>query len=60
MKNFLNIKTYLTLVSINQICFDSTNDKVIEKMKDKFKRISVTKFTGLKSNMYCIVTENGE
>ena len=29
-------------------------------MKDKFKGIPINKFIGLKSKMYCIVSENGE
>ena len=60
MKNFLNINTYLTLGNINQIFFDSTNKKVIGKMKDEIKWILINKFIGLKSKMHCIVSENGE
>ena len=40
--------------------FDSTNKKVIGKMKDGFKGIPISKFIGSKSKMYCIVSENGE
>ena len=29
-------------------------------MKDEFKGIPINKFIGLKSKMYCIVSENGE
>ena len=29
-------------------------------MKDEFKGIPIIKFIGLKSKMYCIVSENGE
>ena len=29
-------------------------------MKDEFKEIPINKFIGLKSKMYCIVSENGE
>ena len=40
--------------------FDSTNKKVIGKMKDGFKGIPISKFIGSKSEMYCNVSENGE
>ena len=40
--------------------FDSINKKVIGKMKDEFKGIPINKFTGLKTKMYSIVSENGE
>ena len=33
---------------------------VIGKMKYEFKAIPINKFVGLKSKMYCIVSENGE
>ena len=40
--------------------FDSANEMLIGKTKDEFKRISINKFIGLKSEMYGIVSENGE
>ena len=40
--------------------FDSANEMVIGKMKDKLKRIPINKFIGLKSKIYCIVSENAE
>ena len=39
---------------------DSTNKKVIGKIKNEFKGIPINKLIGLKSKMYCIVSENGE
>ena len=39
--------------------FDSTNKNVIGKMEDDFKGIPINKLIGLKSKMYCIVSENG-
>ena len=38
--------------------FDPTNKRVISKMKDEFKRIRSNKFIGLKSKMYCIVSDD--
>ena len=38
--------------------FDSTN-KTFGKMEDDFKGIPINKLIGLKSKMYCIVSENG-
>ena len=58
MKFFLNINTYLTLVIIYQSFLIQKNEKVIGKMKDEFKVIPINKFIGLKSKMYCIVSEN--
>ena len=40
--------------------FDSANEMVIGKRKDKFKRIPINKFIELKSKMYFIVSKNGE
>ena len=40
--------------------FDSANEMVVGKMKDEFKRIPINKFIGLKSKIYCIVSENGK
>ena len=36
----------------------STSKKVIGKMKNEFKEISINKFIGLKSKMYCIVSDD--
>ena len=58
MKFFLNINTYLTLVIIYQSFLIQKNEKVIGKMKDEFKVTPINKFIGLKSKMYCIVSEN--
>ena len=58
MKFFLNINTYLTLVIIYQSFLIQKNEKVIGKMKDELKVIPINKFIGLKSKMYCIVSEN--
>ena len=52
IKNFLITNTYLTLVNTNQKFFDSTNKKVIDKMKDKHKGIPINEFVGLKSKMH--------
>ena len=38
--------------------FDPTNKRVISKMKDEFKRIRSNRFIGLKSKMYCIVSDD--
>ena len=38
--------------------FDTVNEGVIGKMKDEFKGIPVNKFIGLKSKMYCIVSDD--
>ena len=40
------------------IFFDPENKKVIGKMKDEFKVIPIKKFIGLKSKMYCIVSDD--
>ena len=58
MEIFLNIKTCLTLVNFNQIFFNWTNKRIIGKMKDEFKGIPINKFMGLKSKMYCTVSDD--
>ena len=58
MEIFLNIKTCLTLVNFNQIFFNWTNKRIIGKMKDEFKGIPINKFMGLKSKMYCAVSDD--
>ena len=58
MEIFLNIKTCLTLVNFNQIFFNWINKRIIGKMKDEFKGIPINKFMGLKSKMYCIVSDD--
>ena len=58
IKNSLNTNTCLTLVNINQFFFDPGNKRVISKMKDEFKGIWINKFIGLKSKMYCIVSDD--
>ena len=57
IRNFFNTNTCLTLANINIIFFHPTNRKVIGKMKDEFKGIPSNKFIGLKSKMYCIVSD---
>ena len=46
------------LSEFQSIVFYPTNIRVIGKMKDKFKRIPINKFIGLKSKMYCIVSDD--
>ena len=46
------------LSEFQSIFFYPTNIRVIGKMKDKFKRIPINKFIGLKSKMYCIVSDD--
>ena len=60
VKNFLIINTYLTLVNLNQSFFIQQTEKVIGKMKGEFKGIPINKFIGLKSKIYCIISENSE
>ena len=43
---------------IQSSIFDPTNKRVIGKMKDKYKGITINKFIGLKSKMYCIVSDD--
>ena len=38
--------------------FDTVNERVIRKMKDKFKGIPINKFIESKSRMYCIVSDD--
>ena len=38
--------------------FKPTNKNVIGKIKDEFKGIPINKFIGLKSEMYCIVSDD--
>ena len=38
--------------------FDPTNKKVIGEMKDEFKINPINKFIGLKSKMYCTVSDD--
>ena len=40
---------------VNLKFFDSSNKKIIGKMKDKFKGEIVSEFTGLKSKMYSLI-----
>ena len=40
--------------------FDLLNKKVIGKMKDEFKRKTISKFIGLKSKMYSLIAIDGE
>ena len=46
------------LSEFQSIFFYPTNIRVIGEMKDKFKRIPINKFIGLKSKMYCIVSDD--
>ena len=46
------------LSEFQSIFFYPTNIRVIDKMKDKFKGIPINKFIGLKSKMYCIVSDD--
>ena len=41
-------------------CFDSTNKKVIGKMKDEFAGIIANEFVGLKSKTYSIIKIDGK
>ena len=62
MKNFLKNKHLFDLSNYpkDSKFFDSANEVVIAKVKDKFKRIPINKLVGLKSKMYCIVSKNDE
>ena len=36
--------------------YDSTNKKVLGKMKDKFNEVKIVEFVGLKSKMYSLIS----
>ena len=51
-KNLLDFSDY----SLNSKFFDPVNKKVIGKMKDEFKGKIISKFVGLKSKMYSLIS----
>ena len=55
---FFKYKHLLDFREHQSIFFDPENKKVIGKMKDEFKVIPIKKFIGLKSKMYCIVSDD--
>jgi hypothetical protein len=42
----------------NHFCFDETNKKVIVKFKDETNASPIREFTGLRSKLYCVYTED--
>ena len=59
MKNFLSGKICLTFCNYSKDS-DSTNKKVIGKMKDEFGVVIVEEFVGLKSKMYSMQKIDGK
>ena len=53
-------KHLLDLSEYQSKLFDSTNKKVIGKMKDKYKRKPNSEFIGLKSKIYSILSDDGK
>ena len=45
---------------VNSKFFNSTNQKVVGKMKDEFKGKIISEFVGLKSKMYSLINVNDE
>ena len=37
-------------------CYDSTNKKVLGKVKDEFNGVKIIEFVGLKSKMYSLIS----
>ena len=58
MKNFLNTKHLFDFSKYQSNIFYPTNKKVIGKMKDEFTGIPTNKFTGLKSKMYRVISDD--
>ena len=52
----------MTIVIIQKIAnfFDSTNKKVISKMKDETAGMPIREFIGFRSKMYRFVKDNGK
>ena len=58
MNSVLKIEGCLILVDIQVIskCYDSTNKKVLGKVKDEFNGVKIIEFVGLKSKMYSLIS----
>ena len=57
-EEFFKHKSLLDFSEHRPEFFDKTNKKVLGKMKDEFKGNPINKFIALKSNMYCIVSDD--
>ena len=61
MISVLKINLCLILVDSQKIVYyDSSNKKVLGKMKDELNGSKIIKFVGLKSNMYSLISSNNK
>ena len=45
---------------VNSKYYDPTNESVLGKMKDEFKRVPISEFIGLKLKMYSLISVDDE